>query len=148
MPEWVAEIKREASIVPVPPKRALATLALLLLFTVIQTWAPLLHAHVQPVPDILTGIHLPDGTSPAALAINGSPAASVGPGCGMLITAQTQISGPEPGAAGCAADTAPAPDHPAAAARLSLHRLPSPRNVRTGRRDAAPPFPVGPPATA
>lgn len=131
-----------------PPKRALATLALLLLFTVIQTWAPLLHAHVQPAPHVVTGIHLPDGASSAALATNGSPAASVGPGCGMLITAQAQISGPEPGATGCTADPAPAPDPPPAAAGLSLHRRPAPRNVRTARRDAAPPFPVGPPAAS
>lgn len=134
-------------------RRPLSTLFLLLAFAVIQIWAPLLHAHVGSGGLAEgTGLHLPDVVPNAGHGAEGPHVAVVHEQCGQnegaIVTAPAEhrrddrvlVRVPAPGAA-----VAPGVRIPAW--RVPADSCPQPAEPRAASADAAPPFPVGPPAT-
>ena len=128
--------------------RSVGVLFLLFAFALIQTWAPLLHAHVAPAGNADSGIHLPDGTAlvPHSHGNRATVVARCGQDEGALVMAQTEhlrndrkgISS-DPGKATAPAFTAV---RSLAAHSTFLHSA----TVRAGGSiDAAPPFAIGPP---
>ncbi|MBK8018088.1 MAG: hypothetical protein IPK20_16105 [Betaproteobacteria bacterium] len=128
--------------------RSVGVLFLLVAFALIQTWAPLLHAHVAPAGSTGSGIHLPDGTAlvPHSHGNRATVVARCGQDEGALVTAQTEhlrndrmgVSS-DPGRSAAPAFTAV---RSLAAQGIFLRSS----TVRAGGSiDAAPPFAIGPP---
>ena len=128
--------------------RSVGVLFLLVAFALIQTWAPLLHAHVAPAGNAGSGIHLPDGTAlvPHSHGSRATVVARCGQDEGALVMAQTEhlrndrkaiSSDPGKSAPSVFAGT-PAQERHAT--------FPGSAFVRAGGSiDAAPPFAIGPP---
>ena len=136
-----------------PARRSFAALVFLLVFTLIQGVAPLLHAHVQMPAGPGSGIHLPDG---AAIVTHGHPAGSqaalIHAPCGLdegaLVTAAAEHRRDDTGLPPL--DTValvPTVSGVHAAPRLKAP-LPTAPAVRRADSDAFPPYSTGPPALA
>jgi hypothetical protein len=135
---------------------------LVLVFALIQGWAPLLHAHValpggstagQPADTPARGIHLPDGALPAPHTHPTDGHVTVHARCesgeGMMVTAAVEHRRDE---RLLAADWGPASPGVADLPRRNpvsalLHWHPD-ASVRPHRVDSAPPFAAGPPSAA
>lgn len=135
---------------------------LVLVFALIQGWAPLLHAHVslpgpssgaQPADAPARGIHLPDGALPAPHTHPADGQVTVHVRCengeGMMVTAAVEHRRDE---RLLAADWGPAAPVAAVAPRKDqVFALPlwhPDASVRPRRVDSAPPFAAGPPTLA
>lgn len=135
---------------------------LVLVFALIQGWAPLLHAHVsrpgpesaaQPADTPARGIHLPDGALPAPHAHPAAGGVTVHARCesgeGMMVTAAVEhrrderlLTAEWHPAGLVATDTHPGNRH------LATRLWHPDASVRSAGIDSAPPFAVGPPALA
>ncbi|MFO1319382.1 MAG: hypothetical protein U1F52_07190 [Burkholderiales bacterium] len=134
-------------------RRSLPAWLFVLVFTLIQGVAPLLHAHVQATAGPGTGVHMPDGVAvidhehPA-----GSAATLLHAPCGLdegaLVTAATEHrrddAGLPPLETPALVRTVLVP-HPAA---MPMSAAPASRPARYTDRDTARPFSTGPPAIA
>jgi len=135
--------------------RRFPAIVLLMVFALIQGWAPLLHAHVgiddAPAAESgVRGIHLPDRAVPASHVHVPGEQSAVHAECqddeGALVTAPTEHRRDDRLAATPAPAVTP-PSHappaaPSAASTIPWFPHPSPLATRA---DAAPPFPAGPP---
>lgn len=137
---------------PMVPNRSLPALLLVLVFTLLQGVAPLLHAHVQ-VWGPGVGIHLPDATAVVDHDHSGgSPARLFEAPCGLDEGAMVTL------AAEHRRDDAGLPpiETPAVVqtivdsadeVRPARERPPRPMSLPAGR-SVAPPYSTGPPASA
>ena len=135
--------------------RRFPAIVLLMLFALIQGWAPLLHAHVgagdvvSSEPDV-RGIHLPDGSQLAPHRHGSEEHPAVHAECrgdeGALVTAQTEHRRDDRLAAAPVTGVPPPSHAPpeALTATCPASWFPHPSSC-AARVDAAPPFPAGPP---
>ncbi len=128
--------------------RSAGVLFLLFAFALIQTWAPLLHAHVAPAGNPDSGIHLPDGTAlvPHSHGSRATVVARCGQDEGALVMAQTEhLRNDRKGVCGDPGKGAPVAFTTVRSLDVQVIFLRS-AAVRTGGSiDAAPPFAIGPP---
>ncbi|MBI1397556.1 MAG: hypothetical protein GC151_16405 [Betaproteobacteria bacterium] len=134
-------------------RKSLSGLLMLMVFTIIQVWAPLLHAHTRPADQTVRGIHLPDAGVVAVtthhIADHGIAHERCSEDEGAIVTAPAELRRDYRVALLPPVDAAPLP-----VSALHVEHRPE---LPTGRPlvarihasiDAAPPYPQGPPALA